>query len=178
MSFVKFISSPLGIICVSVLSSLVGTSIYNHGEKIIHRAGVRYKRKRLIKWLVRSGETYSNGYITAYAQNKSSFHQLLLIGDYIIKIIIEIARILGIVLITIILILLTLKYIVAGPILVAISSIFISFYFQKLKRLIRAYRMMYDYVYGDEYKKHLMEGVHRYWNDITGNNKDVINTNR
>lgn len=174
MKMIEFIESPLGIVCVGVLSSLLGKYLSELGEKIYSKANRKLKHKKFINYLVFTGEAFSSGYTTSYAQSNSPFHQILYVNKYVIKIILEALRIIVTALSAIALLLIFRKYFISVPIIISIVSIMVTMRFKKIKKLYETYEIMFDFVYGDEYKKHMKEGMVKYWDKITGKESDKI----
>lgn len=41
--------------------------------------------------------------------------------------------------------------------------------YKGLRRKLNAYEIMFDYTFGDDYKKHMMEGLEKHWDSIVKN---------
>jgi uncharacterized membrane protein YqgA involved in biofilm formation len=167
MNVAEFITTPVGVVCVSVISSIVGTLIYKMGERIYIIATKKMKHKRFIKYIVSTGEMYCNGYTTAYAKYKSSFHQLLHVNMFTIKILNGILKIMFAAFLAIGLLFLFHEILIARPVIIAVASVYVTIQYQKIRKIYETYKIMFDHEFGDEYNKHMMEGVEKYWDSIT-----------
>lgn len=172
MDFIGFIKSPWGTVCLGVLSSIVGAVFYSIFVRLFKLVNKKVKYKRFIKGLVKVGESYGDGYAVGYAKNSSSFHQALLVGKYEIQIAVSIAKTVGIVLAGVILLTVFQEIIIARPIIVALTCISFSIGCKNVKNKIKSYDMMYDIVFGEEYKESMMKGIERHWDSIV-KKKDI-----
>lgn len=172
MNIAVFFTTPLGLVSVSIISSIVGTILYNIGEKIYVKANKKIKYKRFIKHLVSTGEMFCNGYTAAYAKHKSSFHQILHVNMYTINILKGILNIVLAAFAAIGLLFVFHEILLARPIIIALVSVYIAIQYKKIKYLYNTYQIMFDYEFGDEYNKKMMEGLERYWDSITKENQD------
>ena len=59
------------------------------------------------------------------------------------------------------------EFIISKPIIIAVSCVIIAIQYQKAKNLYDTYQIMFDNEFGDEYKKHMMEGVKKHWKELT-----------
>lgn len=168
MTIKEFLSSPWGIICVGVLSSIIGTCIYKIAEKTFSNAYKKLKYKRFIKRLKDLGEMYCSGYTAGYARCHSSFHQTLCVNKFIINILMEILKIVIVACAAIGLLVVFQEYIISRPIIIALASVIIAIQYQKTKSFVKTYQLMFDTVFGDDYKKHMKESVKGYMDKITG----------
>lgn len=174
MSLTSFIATPLGILCVSIISSIIGTILYKLGERIYNSTNEKIKNRRFKKYLVSTGKMFCNGYTAAYAKYKSSFHQLLHVNMFTINILKGILKIVLVAFAAVGLLFVFQEILFAPPIIIAISSIYIAIQFQSIKSLYNVYQIMFDHEFGDEYKKHMMVGVERYWGAMAkGKPKEV-----
>ena len=55
------------------------------------------------------------------------------------------------------------------PIVVALSCLLIAFYYKELKAKLHVFHLMYDVIFGDDYKQHLMEGIEKEWDNVMKN---------
>ncbi len=165
-SFFDFITSPLGSICIGVASSILGTLLYVICVAIVKQAGQRIKKKKYIKHLVRIGESFSDGYTTAYARVNSPFHQMLHVGNHEIGIMVALTKILIVAIAGVGLLVVFQELIIARPIIVAITCLLIAFYYKILKGKLEMYQIMFDYTFGEDYKEHMMKGVEKHWDSI------------
>lgn len=164
--FVVFLKSPWGNLCIGVLSSILGAFLFMFFDKIAQKTSKHIKRKRLVKYLVMVGESFNDGYTTAYARANSSFHQMLHIGNHEIGVLVAIAKVLFASIAGTAFLVLFQEYVLARSIIIAVTCLFVAFYYKSLKRKLEAYHIMFDYTFGDEYKKHMMEGVEKHWDSI------------
>ena len=167
MSFVEFIQSPWGNLCIGVIAGIMGTAIYKMGEKIYKKADKKIKHRRFINKLVSIGEVFGSGYTTSYARANTIFHQLLHINDYVIRLLKEFLKIIIVAFSAVGLLFVFQEYIFVRPIIIAIACVVIAVQFQRVKKIVEIYNIMFDYVYGEEYKKHMMDGVEKYWDELT-----------
>jgi len=58
------------------------------------------------------------------------------------------------------------EFIIVRPIIIAIASIIIAILYQRVKALIKSYQLMYDYEFGEEYKKRMKEGMEKQWKEL------------
>ena len=167
MSVISFIGTPLGIVCVGIVSSIIGTGLYRIGERLYATATKTVKHKRFIKRLVSVGEMFCDGYTAAYAKYKSPFHQMLCVNRYIMNLLMVIIRILIVLFLSLCLLFVFQEFIISKPIIIAVSCVIIAIQYQKAKNLYDTYQIMFDNEFGDEYKKHMMEGVKKHWKELT-----------
>ena len=97
---------------------------------------------------------------------KSPFHQMLHIGNHEIGIMVAIAKILIVAIAGVGLLVVFQELIIARPIIIAVTCMLIAFYYKVLKNKLDMYTIMFDYTFGDEYKKHMMEGIEKHWDSI------------
>ena len=173
MCLVEFVQSPWGVVCVGVLSSVIGSVFYTLVGHLVAIVGKKIKRKRFIRRLVVVGEAFSEGYLTALAQAQSTFHQTLLVSHYEIKITIAIAKTFGFALGGLVLLILFNELLLWKLIIVSVTCLIVAINCKRIKKLFKTYEMMFDYVFGDDYKKHMMEGVKLQWDSMTGRKQNI-----
>jgi hypothetical protein len=166
MSFIEFLGTPLGIITVGVVSSIVGNALYKCAVKLYNKADTKVKHNRFIKRMASIGEMYCSGYTAAYAKYKSTFHQTLLINRFTIKLLMEILKIMIVSFAALALLVVLQEFIIIRPIIIAIASIIIAILYQRVKALINSYQIMYDHEFGEEYKKRMKEGMEKHWKEL------------
>jgi len=166
MSLLEFIKSPWGVICIGVLSSILGSVLYSLIGRLVSAINLKIKRKRFVNRLVAIGEAFEDGYLTAFAQVKSSFHQTLLVSNYEIKITIAVAKTLGVALGGIALLVVFHEYLIARTIIVSITCIIVAICSKRINKLFKSYEMMFNHVFGDDYKEHMMEGIKHQWDSL------------
>lgn len=171
MSIAEFIVSPLGIILTGLLSSIIGTGLYRIGERIYKKTNKKVKYKRFIKRLVSAGEMYCSGYTSAYAKAMSPFHQMLHVNKFTISLLMELLRIVIVGFAAVGLLIVFQEFYFARPIIVAVAGIIITVQYQKMKTLFNTYHVMFDHEFGEDYKKHMMDGMEKYWDELTGREK-------
>lgn len=164
--FFDFISHNFwGTILFNVICGIIG-SVF--GSLLYKALLLKYKKGKLRHYLVKAGSYFGSGSRTAYAMKASSFHQSLLVGDYVIKIMLSLFRI-GLSGVIALLILLILKaYWIATPIVIGIAGLFCGIESYRLRDYLKIYNEMFSHVYGDEYFKMEMEGIKQYWDKMTG----------
>lgn len=171
MNLVEFVESPWGIVCVGALSSILGAFLYSIIVRLISAINKRIKHKLFVKRLVAIGESFGDGYLTALAQTQSSFHQTLLVSHYEIKITIAIAKALGVALGGVALLVVFHESLLARTVIVSVTCIIVAICCRRINRLLKTYKMMFDYVFGDDYKKHMMEGIKHQWDSLARNSR-------
>lgn len=165
MNFLEFITHNIGgiilfnIIC-GVVGSIVGALLY---KVVLHK----YKRGRFIKNLVKAGTYFGSGSRTAYALNMTSFHQILLVGNYLIDIIFSLFKLLICGIVVLVLLILLRAYWISAPIIIGVASIYCGIEYRRLHAYLQIYHQMFKYVYGEEYFKSEMEGIKKYWDNMT-----------
>jgi len=167
MNIISFIESPVGILSISIIGSILGTWLYKSCQKLYIKASGKVKNTRFKNRLIKVGEMFCSGYTASYAENKSHFHQLLHVNKFTISLLMDGLRIVIFVSMAIGLLILFQEYFVARAVIIALSSIIIAVQYQKIKFLFQTYQIMYDHVFGDEYKKHMMDGMKQYWGKLT-----------
>lgn len=167
MNLLEFIKSPWGVVCIGVFSSILGSVLYSLIGHLVNKINKRIKRKLFVKRLVAIGEAFGDGYLTALAQVQSSFHQTLLVSHYEIKITIAVAKTIGVALGGIALLVVFHEYFIARTIIVSITCIIVAICSRRIKKLFKSYEMMFNYVFGDDYKEHMMEGIKHQWDSLT-----------
>ena len=172
MTLLEFIQSPWGNLCIGVMAGIIGTGVYKIGERLYKKADKTIKHRRFIKKLVSIGEVFGSGYTTSYSRANSVFHQLLHINDYVIRLLKEFLKIIIVAFSAVGLLFVFQEYIFVRPIIIAIACVVISVLLQRVKKIVEIYNIMFDYVYGEEYKKHMMDGVEKYWDELTHKNKE------
>ena len=165
-TFVDFLKSPWGNLCIGIASSILGAFLYMLFDELVRKTSKHIKRKRFVKYLVEVGESFNDGYTTAYARIKSPFHQMLHIGNHEIGIMVAIAKVLFAAVTGIAFLVLFQEYVLARPLIIALTCLLVAFFYKSLKRKLKAYQIMFDYVFGDEYKKHMLEGVEKHWDSL------------
>lgn len=160
MNVVEFITHDIkGIILLNTLIGVVGSMVGTFLYKLLKE---RIKRKQTIKNLVRAGTYFGAGCRTEYAMHNSSFHQVLLVGDYLKDIIISgIKVLLCCILATGLLALFHDGFIVS--IIIAIASVFCGLEYRRLRDYIVIYRQIFKHVYGDAYFESEIDGIKHYW---------------
>lgn len=166
-----FVKSPWGVFCVGVLSSIVATLLYRGIGELIKYASKKIKHRRLVSFLTKIGETYGEGFTTAYAMSHTSFHQMLQVGGYVVNLIIAYAKIAGVALIGIALLVVFHELVIARLVIVSLTCAIAAILYQRARFLKKMYDQMYDYVYGDKFKDQMMEGIRTHWDKILGKEK-------
>lgn len=165
MNILEFITCNFwGIILFNILcgvaGSIIGTILY---KAVLHK----YKRGRIIKYLVEAGTYFGRGSRTVYALNKTSFHQILLVGDYLINIIMSLFKLLICGIVVLILLILLRVYWISAPIIIGVAGIYCGIVYRRLRDYLKIYHQMFRYVFGEEYFKSEMEGIKQYWDKMT-----------
>ena len=126
----------------------------------------RYKNKKTIKYLVRVGKYFGSGARTVHAMRQTSFHQVLLVGDYLKEIVISAFKIIMYGIVSLALLILLRDYWIASPFIIGITGVLCGVEFKRLREFILIYRQMFEYVYGEEYFKSEMEGIKQHWDTL------------
>ena len=165
MDILEFITHNIwGIILFDIVCGVVGSII----GSILYKALLhKYKRGRFIKNLVKAGTYFGSGSRTEYALNKTSFHQILLVVDYLLDIILSLFKLLmcGVVVLVLLIILRT--YWISAPIIIGVAGIYCGVEYRRLRDYLKIYHQMFKYVYGEEYFKSEMEGIKHFWDKMT-----------
>lgn len=154
------------VVC-GVVGSIIGSFLY---KAVLHK----YKRGRFIKNLVKAGTFFGSGSRTVYALNKTSFHQILLVGDYLLDIILSLFKLLmcGIVVVSLLILLRT--YWISAPIIIGIAGVYCGIEYRRLRDYLKIYHQMFKYVYGEDYFKSEMEGIKQYWDKMTNRDSKSV----
>ena len=168
MTLTDFITTPLGVVCVGIVSSIVGAGIYKIGERLYMKAHKQIRYKRFIKSLASIGEMYCNGYTAAYAKHKSHFHQVLHVNHFAIKLIKNCLTIILVCFVAIGLLILFQEIVIIRPIIIAFACVIVAIEYKKVKALYETYQIMFDHEFGEEYEKRMTEGMEGYWDSIVG----------
>lgn len=164
--FIEFITHNVwGIILFNVICGIIGSVLGSFIYKVVLR---KYKKGKLKKYLVKAGTYFGGGSRTVYAMNTTSFHQSLLVGDYVIKILLSLSKIGIIGVVTLVLLFVLRAYWISTPIIIGVAGLFCGVEYRRLKDYLKIYDGMFKYVYGDEYFKSEMEGIKQYWDKMTG----------
>lgn len=168
MNIVDFLTKNLfGIILLSVAGGVIGFFISNLIVNLYRRISYGFKKKRNVKYLVKVGSTFASGCKTTFAKDQGSFHQALLVGDYLKDIVLSVGRILFYTIISIGFIIYFAEYWFSLPIIITIASIIISFEYKRLNECKNLYHEMFKYIYGDEYYQLEMKGIKEYWKSMS-----------
>ena len=173
--FIEFIThNAWGIILFNVIIGVIGSVLGSFIYKAVLR---KYKKGKFIKYLVKAGTYFGSGSRTVYAMNTTSFHQSILVGDYIIKILLSLFKIGLIGIVTLVLLIVLRSYWISTPFIIGIAGLFCGVEYRTLKDYLKIYDEMFKYVYGDEYFKSEMEGIKQYWDKMT-EKKDQVAVNK
>lgn len=164
----EFVKSPWGVFCVGVLSSIVATLLYQCIGKLLKHISKKIKHRKFVGVLTKIGETFGEGFATAYAMSHSPFHQMLQVGGFVVNLIIAYAKIAGVAIVGIVLLVVFHELLIARLIIVSLTCAFVAILYQRAKFLKKMYDKMYDYVYGDKFKDQMMEGIKAHWDMILG----------
>lgn len=156
----------IGLVILGIISSIFANLIYNLVKKNIKHLNNRYKKRIFRKRLTKIALSFVYGSRFTYASKNSHFLQVVLIGDYIIDIVMNVGRILFTLLISIILILLT--DFIFRWIIVTTASVIITFQYKKLKVILTHYNQGLEMELGAEYLEIEKRGYIEYWDKITG----------
>lgn len=152
-SIIKFLKNDIkGLILIAVVTSLLAAFIYD-GLKKGYLKYISYrqnkKTKNLISILIRN---YSDGYTAGYA-NKSSYHQTILTGHYVIKIILHACTVIFSTIVFVASLIL-----IGQPfswIITIIFSFVLTIQYRRLKDLKEMYVLYMDQIFGDEFKEQI-----------------------
>lgn len=161
METVNFLKEDIrGLIILGIVSSLIAILIYDISKKLFKRLKKYWKIKMSRKFLTRILTSYLDGYATRNA-NESSYQQIVLTGNYIIRFVIHI----GVILFSIIIFVASL--ILIGQqffwIIIIIFSAILTFQYRKLMDYKKDYEMYMRMVFGEEFyedaEKSMMEFI-------------------
>lgn len=167
----EFVKSPWGVFCVGVLSSIVATLLYRSIGELIKYTSKKIKYRRFVSFLTKIGESFGEGFTTAYAMSHTPFHQMLQVGGFVVNLIIAYAKIAGVALIGIALLVVFHELVIARLFIVSLTCAIAAILYQRAKFLKKMFDQMYDYVYGDEFKDQMMEGIRTHWDKVLGKKK-------
>lgn len=160
-SIIDFLKNDIrGLILLAVVTSLLAAFLYD-GLKKGYLKYISYrqnkKTKKLISTLIRN---YSDGYTAGYA-HKSSYHQTVLTGHYLIKIILHACTIIFLTIVFVASLIL-----IGQPfswIITIVFSFVLTIQYRRLKELREMYVLYMDQIFGEEFKekvkKHSIEHV-------------------
>lgn len=168
MCIKEFITTPWGVFCIGVISSIVGALLYKLMNWLLGIISNKLKLRCFRKQLVDFGLQFGEGYTTAYAQTHTPFHQMLQVESFVIRLIVAYAKIAAIILIGITLLIIFQNYIEICIVVVSISCALATIYYQKVKQVVKTFDLMFDYIYGEKYKEKMLEGVKQHWDKMTG----------
>jgi len=154
----------IGIILFNVFCGIIGSVLGAFLYKTLSR---KYKKRRFKRFLIKSGTYFGSGSRTVYAMNKTSFHQALLVGDYVIEIMVSLSKLIMSGIIALALMLVLRAFWISSPIIIGVAGMFCGIEFRKLRDFLGIYHEMFKYVYGDEYFKTEIEGIKQYWDKAT-----------
>jgi ABC-type multidrug transport system fused ATPase/permease subunit len=164
-TIVQFLKTDIiGLIILGIFSSLIAGFVYDHLKNQIKTVQGRIRKKVFIKRLVQIAESFGFGARASYAYNGTTFQQAVLVGDYIIKTIVNIGWIVFYLLLSIA------TLIVIDPLLgwvpVVIFSFIITFRYKKLKQHLEYFDQTYRMAFGEQYFKDELEGQKQHWDKI------------
>ena len=166
MLLIEFVTKNIfGIILFNVFCGIIGSVVGALLYKMMLR---KYKKRRFKRFLIKSGTYFGSDSRTVYAMNKTSFHQSLLVGDYLIQILVSIAKLIMSGIVALALIVILRAFWVSSPIIIGLAGLFCGIESRKLRDYLRIYHEMFRYVYGEDYFKSEIEGIKQYWDKTTG----------
>jgi hypothetical protein len=148
-----------GLIILGIFTSIVAAIIYDHSKKQISRLSLYIRKKFHLNKIKKVLINYGRGFAAGYA-NRSSYMQIVLVGDFIIKIVLQIGWILFSLLIFIALLLL-----VGQPfswIFVIIFSSLLTLQYRKLKEHKELYQTTVEQVFGDDFFENQKKSIKDY----------------
>ncbi len=164
--FTYITQNPIGIALLAIISSIIGSLLYDLFRRYLNKSSDRIKRRKFTKRLVRIAESFGYGSRTMYASQKGSFHQALIVGDFIIKIVVIIGKILFVTLSSILLSLIFRDFVISIPLIIVVLSLVITILYKELRRAIKYYSMCYKYVFGEKYFESELDGQKEYWDSL------------
>ena len=126
MKLFEFFTSPLGCICAGVISSVIAALLIELVCALLKKVSKKIKHRRFIKRLVIAGEGYADGYATAYARVKGPFHQMLFVGNVMLRIILSLAKVFATAIIVIILLIVFQEILASRPVIVSLGCVFFT----------------------------------------------------
>lgn len=155
----------LGLIILSVMSSLLASFFYGRLKKVFMLFVKKYRKRNFIKYLTKTAISFVYGYRFAYASKGTHFQQIVLIGDYIVDIIILVGKIIFTLLVSIILLLVVNS--IFSWVIVVITSFIVTLQYKKLKVILLHYNQGLEMIFGEEALKQEKEGYIQYWDRLT-----------
>jgi len=167
---INFLKTDIrGLIILGIVTSLIAAILYDISKKQLFRAITFIKFKLHFNKIKKLLTYYASGYLAGYAHT-STYRQVVLVGDFIIKIILQIgwslfslSSFLGL------LILLGKSF---SWILVILFSAILTFQYRKLKDLINQYEKLIVSVFGEEFFKKQSKSVKEYFDENFKEGKD------
>jgi hypothetical protein len=151
------LNNAWGVIIGGIIASIVGTLLCLAFKKLIEflrkKLSIRHNKQKFLK--------YTMGFYrgaTAEYSKQSSYHQVLLVGDFIMDSIFEGLKILVYLLVTCIFICIS-ENLWLNLLLIAVCSFMIYPRYTNLKEMKEAYRKTYDYIFGEDYTKKCVDGA-------------------
>ena len=154
----------IGLIILGLLSSLLAGFLYDIIKTQYKLTNHKIKKRVFVKRLIKIAEAYGQGSRAAFAQAGTTFHQQVLVGDYIIKTIMLVGWIIFYLLLSIA------TLIILGDLLSWIPVIFFSFVitirYKKLKQHLDHFKQTFEMIFGEEYFKMERKGQKEYWDEL------------
>lgn len=153
----------LGLVILGVISSIIATLFYNSLKKLYRRAVIYRQRKKVDNMISKIITNYSDGYTAGYAE-ESSYRQIVLTGNYLIGIIIQVG-----VIIFSTLVFIASMILVGQPfswVFVIIFSVVITLQYRRLTELKGFYKRFMEGVFGDEFYEKVKENAKKHIENI------------
>ena len=151
------LNNAWGVIIGGIIASVVGTVLCLTFKKIIEylkkKFNIRKKKQRFLKYTV----SFYNGAAAEYSKN-SSYHQVLLVGDYLMNSLFEGLKIIVYLVVTCIFVGLS-KISLLDMLLIAVCAFLVYTRYLKLKEIKESYHQTFNYIFGEDFTKKCVEGA-------------------
>lgn len=157
---INFLKTDIkGLIILGISTSIIAALIYDLTKKQISRMAIFIRNKLHLNKVKRELTNYGRGYAAGYA-NTSTYRQIVFVGDFIIKVVLNVGWILFTTLVFVSLLLLMGQSFTW--IFVIVFSAIIGFQYRKLKEHIALYQTTIELVFGKEFFKDQKEAIKEY----------------
>lgn len=169
-SWAFLISDPIGLVILSIISSIIGTLLYECTKRSIKIGVKKYKKGRFIKHLTIIATSFIHGKRAVYVQYGTTAQQTFWAADYIISIVKHIGYILGLLLVLCILLIILPLSLYWFPVIIV--SIMLSIRIKILKRHLFYFDKTVEMMFGENYLEREQDSYIKYWDSLCKKKKD------